>query len=96
MSPSAENPPALSKDAVVLLANISQLMDEAEGMLGESPNASGEATVGRFSERFDTAESRLAARYAAVKAQLAAAGRRHGPRVAEALLQLVPLELQLL
>lgn len=76
MPPSSENPSALSKDAIVLLANISQLMDEAEGMLGESPNASGEATAGRFRERFDTAESRLAVRYAAMKAQLAAAGRR--------------------
>lgn len=69
-------PAGLPKDADVLIANISKLMAEAEEMLSESTSQHAEENVELLRARYEDAENRLAARYAAAKGKVAAAARR--------------------
>lgn len=70
----SQNVPAKNPDA--LIANISQLMAEAEEMLSDSTSQHAEEKIALLRSRYEAAESRLAARYAAAKAKVATAARR--------------------
>jgi ElaB/YqjD/DUF883 family membrane-anchored ribosome-binding protein len=65
-----------SKNPDDLIANISQLMAEAEAMLSDSTSQHAEEKIDLLRSRYAAAESRLAARYAAAKAKVATAARR--------------------
>ena len=69
-------PADLPKDADALIANISKLMAEAEEMLSESTSQHAEEKVELLRARYEDAENRLAARYAAAKGKVVAAARR--------------------
>lgn len=75
ISPTA-SPTDRPKNPDDLIANISQLMAEAEAMLSESTSQHAEEKVELLRARYDSAADRLAARYAAAKQKVAAAGRR--------------------
>ncbi|MBC7366906.1 MAG: DUF883 family protein [Undibacterium sp.] len=78
MTSAFETPPYAGqpKDADALIANISKLMVEAEEMLSESTSQHAEEKVELLRTRYEDAENRLAARYAAAKGKVAAVARR--------------------
>ena len=70
----SQNGPAKNPDD--LIANISQLMAEAEAMLSDSTSQHAEEKIELLRSRYEEAESRLAAHYAAAQQKVAAVGRR--------------------
>lgn len=74
MDPSAEIQPNPKVDAII--ANIAQLMDEAEQMLSDSTSHHAEHQVALLRARCDSVQTRLAALYRRTGEALAARARR--------------------
>ena len=76
MKTPSENTPSTPKAAEDLIADISQLMAEAEEMLNESTSHHAEEKVALFAARHDETRARFMEKYLSAKEKVAALARR--------------------